>query len=149
MLVVAFLLSKLTGLLPTIRMFRYLLIFNPFSTNAPPTDKPGSWFLVAKFKSQNYLASKNQLSGFYICRTLVENGSNNEQEKPIYYTSFRKLSEMLDIWGIVYFYRKKQQSEEYLYSLKIWSAQYFWALKNLVCFCKKKIVTIKSITIFS
>ena len=47
---------------------KILSMLNPFSTNAPLMDKPGSWFLPVKcFK---HFASKNQLhSG-----TLVENG---------------------------------------------------------------------------
>ena len=65
---------------------------NPFSTNVPFMDKPGSWFLLAKCRCQKvddlhlflkyhssqvffkHFANKNQLPGFYISETLVKNG---------------------------------------------------------------------------
>ena len=61
--------------------------FNPFSTNAPITDKPGSWFLLTMFEKHlwksdilsedaGHFASKSQLPGFYLSGTLVENGLN-------------------------------------------------------------------------
>ena len=58
---------------------KILSMLNPFSTNVPLMDKPGSWFLLAKCLKNTcgrvkHSASKNQLPGFYISRTLVENG---------------------------------------------------------------------------
>ena len=55
-----------------------------FSTNVPLTDKPGSWFLLAKclkniFNFKNFFkhfASKNQVPGPSVSETLVENGLN-------------------------------------------------------------------------
>ena len=60
----------------------YWTAFNPFSTNVPLTDKPGSWLLLAKclkntcrrVKFFKHFASNNQLPGFHISETLVENG---------------------------------------------------------------------------
>ena len=68
------------------------LVFNPFSTNIPIMDKPGSCFLLPKclkntcgrpaslFKNvtlpqvfSKHFGSKNQLTGFYVTRTLFEN----------------------------------------------------------------------------
>ena len=78
---------------------RIFLEINPFSTNVPLTDKPGSWFLLTKCQkntcggvtfsvkmqvlnlhlylkchSPKHFSSKNQLPGFYVSGTLVENG---------------------------------------------------------------------------
>ena len=64
----------------------YFLI-HPFSTNVPLANKAGSWFLLAKclkntcgapllkmslFRRCKHFASKNQLSGFYICGTFAK-----------------------------------------------------------------------------
>ena len=68
-------------------------VIKPFSTNLLLPDKPGSWFLPAKCLKNNcarvtlynvtlpqvffkHFANKNQLPGFYISETLVENGLN-------------------------------------------------------------------------
>ena len=56
-----------------------LQILDPFWTNVPYMDKPCSWFLLAKCLKKHLwksdiLSSKNQLPGFYISGTLVENG---------------------------------------------------------------------------
>ena len=56
--------------------------FNPFSTNVPFMDKPGSWFLLAKciFSTAafKHFASENQLPGFYTSGTLIESGLISE-----------------------------------------------------------------------
>ena len=98
----------------------YLSKLNPFSTNVPLMDKPGSWFLLAKClkntcgsdilskdtgrRSSTFIftwnvslplvffkhfASKNQLHGFYIIGTLVENGFNYLTKKD---TVWKKLT---------------------------------------------------------
>ena len=64
---------------------RFILVIKPFSTNVPFTDKPGSWFLLTKCLKKLHsstgvfqtFSTKNQLSGFYVSRTLVENGLTN------------------------------------------------------------------------
>ena len=59
-------------------------LFNPFSTNVPLTDKPGSWVLLAKclknifYRCFKNFASINQLPGFYVSGTLVEDGFKKE-----------------------------------------------------------------------
>ena len=60
-------------LLSTVKSF-----INHSSTNVPFTDKPDNWFLLAKCHSSTGVfkdfASKNELLGFHISGTLVENG---------------------------------------------------------------------------
>ena len=72
---------------------------SPFLTNVPIMDNPASWFLVAKYLKNTcgrvsstsiftynvtlpqvffkHFADKNQLPGFYISGTLVEDGLSN------------------------------------------------------------------------
>ena len=84
-------------------------LINPFSTNVPFMDKPGSWFLLAKCLKNTcgrltfftlpqvffkHFTSKNQLPGFYITGTLVKNGLK----------AFKNLTSMInghfDIWNV-------------------------------------------------
>ena len=55
-----------------------LSLFNPFSTNVPLMDKPVMWFLLGNVTLPKvffkHFASENQLLGFYVSGTLVENG---------------------------------------------------------------------------
>ena len=58
--------------------------FNPFLTNVPFIDKPGSWFLLNVTLPQvffKHFACKNQLLGFYISRTLIENGLKKRERR--------------------------------------------------------------------